>query len=253
MNKKLKRKLNKTPFIVMLLLVLGIYIIFGKYKDIISRLNLSNNEKSGITVDIPKLSENENYLGIGQEIVEGKDGYDTIFNAVDGKVYKEYKQNGNSSWKSNRYWGGTVEDNGCGLAAIATLLSGYGYNYTPEDLRKIYVNFEGEHLEGNQMSDELSNKFKIENTDFLYASIYFEKEYIIEKLSKNRPILICVWNNPDSRWTTSSHYMLLLATDNQNKVYVSNPNGLYGKIKMSGWYDTELVLPYIAKALFIEE
>lgn len=253
MSLKNRKKLNKKRFIFMLLIILGIYIIFAKYKNILTRLNISNNENNNIIVDIQELSKNENYLGIGQEKVEGKDGYDTVFNAVDGKVYKEYKQNGNSSWKNNRYWGGTFEDNGCGLATIATLLSGYGYSYTPEDLRKIYINYEGEHLEGNQMSNELSNRFKIENTDFLYQSIYFKKEYIMKKLSKNKPILICVWNNPDSRWTTSSHYMLLLATDNQNKVYVSNPNGLYGKIKMSGWYDTELVLPYIAKALFIEE
>ncbi len=87
----------------------------------------------------------------------------------------------------------------------------------------------------------------------LFSLLYFEKEYVMEQLSKNKPILICVWNTPDSTWTTASHYMLLLATDNQNKVYVSNPNGLYGKIKMSGWYDTESILPYIAKAMYIEE
>lgn len=41
--------------------------------------------------------------------------------------------------------------------------------------------------------------------------------------------------------------MVLLATDDNNMVYVSNPNG--GKIdsKSSGWYN-----PYIAKALYIE-
>ena len=82
-----------------------------------------------------------------------------------------------------------MKRNGCGLAAIATLLSGYGYDYTPEDLRKIYVNFEGEHLEGDQMSSELTNRFGIANTDFLYASLYFEKEYVMEQLSKNKQYL----------------------------------------------------------------
>ena len=73
--------------------------------------------------------------------------------------------------------------------------------------------------------------------------------FIIE----DKPILICVWNKPDDKWTTASHYLLLLACDNDNKVYVSNPNGLYGKNKMSGWYNAEDILPYIAKAMFINE
>ena len=97
-------------------------------------------------------------------------------------------------------------------------------NYTPEDLRKIYVNFEGNHIEGNQMSDELTNRFGISNTDFYYADTYFKKNYVMKHLEKDKPILICVWNKPDSKWTTASHYMLLLATDSKDKVYVSNPN-----------------------------
>lgn len=41
----------------------------------------------------------------------------------------------------------------------------------------------------------------------------------------NRPILVCVWNKPyDNRWTTASHYMVLLAADNKDMVYISNPN-----------------------------
>lgn len=46
--------------------------------------------------------------------------------------------------------------------------------------------------------------------------------------------------------------MVLLATDDNNMVYVSNPNG--GKIdsKSSGWYNFNEVTPYIAKALYIE-
>ena len=252
-NKKRKRFINKKVVVILLLIVIGAYILVNKYAGLISELNYGAQKSKPLSINVEELSHNVGYAGVGQKEVKGMDGYDTTFTAVDGKVYKEYKQVGNASYKNNEYWDGTFEENGCGLAAIATLLSGYGYDYTPEDLRKIYVNFEGEHLEGDQMSSELTNRFEIANTDFLYASLYFEKEYVMEQLSKNKPILICVWNTPDSTWTTSSHYMLLLATDNQNKVYVSNPNGLYGKIKMSGWYDTESILPYIAKAMYIEE
>lgn len=203
--------------------------------------------------NVEKYSKNSLYNGIGQEIVEGKDGYDTTFTSNNNKKYKEYKQIGNASWKNKSYWGGTFEENGCGLAAIATLASGYNLNYTPEDLRRKYINFNGMHLEGDQMSGEIQKTLGIKNTDFLYADIYFKKEYIFKHLKEDRPILVCVWNKPNDKWTTSSHYMLLLATDMQDKVYVSNPNGLYGNIKMSGWYGAEEILPYIAKAMFINQ
>ena len=47
--------------------------------------------------------------------------------------------------------------------------------------------------------------------------------------------------------------MLLLAADNGNMVYVSNPNGLENDSKSSGWYDIDEISPYIAKALYVED
>ena len=47
--------------------------------------------------------------------------------------------------------------------------------------------------------------------------------------------------------------MVLLASDNNGKVYVSNPNGLENTEKSSGWYDFDEVTPFIAKALYIED
>ena len=47
--------------------------------------------------------------------------------------------------------------------------------------------------------------------------------------------------------------MVLLASDEHNMVYISNPNGLDNTAKSSGWYNIDEVLPYIAKALFIEK
>ena len=223
-RRKRINKLRVIIFIILIVIIMGTLV--NKYKHIfLDKIsNIYNNNYFEKTVNIDELANNSLYLGIGQETVKGKDGYDTTFTTSNGKVYKEYKQNGNSSWKNNFYWGGTVEENGCGLAAISTLLSAYNMNYTPEDLRKIYVNFEGNHIEGNQMSDELTNRFGISNTDFYYADTYFKKNYVMKHLEKDKPILICVWNKPDSKWTTASHYMLLLATDGKDKVYVSNPN-----------------------------
>lgn len=47
--------------------------------------------------------------------------------------------------------------------------------------------------------------------------------------------------------------MALLACDDNNMVYVSNPNGLKNDSKSSGWYNIDEISPYIAKALFIED
>lgn len=52
--------------------------------------------------------------------------------------------------------------------------------------------------------------------------IHLSKEKLQEHLETNRSILVCVWNQPhDNRWTTSSHYMVLLATDDNDMVYIS--------------------------------
>lgn len=250
---KNKKKIKKSKLKILTFSIIIIILIIATIKKYEHKKHIISNNFNNISLRIEGLSKNILYEGIGQEKVEGKDGYDTIFTTVDGKIYKEYKQTGQASWKNKSYWGGTFEENGCGLSAIATLASGYKLNYTPEDLRKRYIKFQGEHLEGDQMSDEIEKYLGISNTDFLYDDIYFKKDYVIEHLKKNKPILICVWNKPDNKWTTSSHYMLILATDCQNKIYISNPNGLYGKIKMSGWYNTEEILPYIAKAMFINK
>lgn len=204
-----------------------------------------------LTNNIQEHTKNEKYNGLDQQQIKNKNGYTTIFTTNDinsQKQYLEYKQGGNSSWAKNSYWGGTMEENGCGITSISIILSGYGKNVTPEDLRKIYY----PHLEGEYISKELNNTFGIKCTDFYFSSAYFSKSKIIEHLKLNKPILICVWNNPNNRWTEKSHYMVLLATDGENKVYVSNPNNENPKTD-SGWYNIKDIQPYIAKALFIEE
>ena len=83
--------------------------------------------------------------------------------------------------------------------------------------------------------------------------LFLPKEKLQEHLKTNRPILICLWNQPhDNRWTTASHYMVLLATDDNDMVYISNPNGGKNDSKSSGWYKFKEITPYIAKALYIE-
>lgn len=225
MNKK-KKKINKKRIIILLILIFALFLCIKNnfFIDVTSNLDttiLKNTDNSKYKTI--KQDKNDNYSGIGQEKVKNKDGYFTTFTTTENykKTYIEYKQNGNSSWSNKQYWGGTMSDNGCGITAISTIFSGYNKDYTPEDLRQKYYPV----LNNDTISQELSKTFGIKNTDFYYDSVHLSEDNLKEHLETNRPILICVWNKPsDNRWTTTSHYMVLLATDGDNMVYISNPN-----------------------------
>ncbi len=253
---KKKKKLHILKFIVLVFIIItSLLFLYIQYNNLLQEyfsINIKEeiaNIKNDTQYKIIKQDYNNNYKGLGQKKVENTDGYFTTFTTTNNKVYKEYKQNGSSSWANNSYWGGTMTENGCGITAIATILSGYNKNYTPESLRKKYYPV----LDNNTISEELSSTFGIKNSNFFYDTTHLSSSYITEHLATNRPILICVWTKPcKNRWTTTSHYMVLLATDNNNgMVYVSNPNGLENDSKSSGWYNLDEVIPYIAKGLFI--
>lgn len=251
-NKKHKRNKFKSIITIIFFAIILILIINFQNNNFLlhEKNDLTTSKSKKSNYEIIKLDNNSKYSGIGQNKVENKDGYFTTFTTVNTykKTYKEYKQNGISSWSNKNYWNGTMADNGCGITSLAIILSGYGKNYTPEDLRKKFY----PRLNSDDISTTLSNTYGIANSDFLYASTYLSNDYIEEHLKTNRPILICVWNKPtDNRWTTSSHYLVLLATDENGMVYISNPNGLENDSKSSGWYKMEEITPYIAKALFI--
>ncbi|MBQ9624849.1 MAG: hypothetical protein IJR47_01950, partial [Clostridia bacterium] len=119
----------------------------------------------------------------------------------------------------------------------------------PENLRKKYfpcMNYEN-------LPEELKKSYGIKTSGFYYDTEHLPKDYIKNHLKKDKPVLICVWNVPaENRWTSASHYMALLATDGDKMVYVSNPNGGENDSKSSGWYNFDEVVPYIAKALYVE-
>ena len=250
MMTKHKRRLNIKKFILLLsfLIIVVVLIINAIFSSTVSNNFLIKNTNG---YDVIKLDKNDNYNGIGQKKVSNKDGYYSTFTTIGSnkKTYIEYKQNGDASWSKNTYWNDHMENTGCGITAMSIILSGYGKNVTPEDLRQKYY----PSIDYETLDKEFSQSYGIQSSGFYYDSTHLSKEYINKHLLTNRPILICVWNKPsDNRWTTSSHYMVLLASDGNNMVYISNPNGGKNDSKSSGWYEYDEIIPYIAKALFIE-
>ena len=242
--------MNKKKIILVIVFLLFLYYIcFNCNFSLLDNANKTTNSNDNFK--IIKEDENENYSGIGQERIRNKDGYFTIFTTEEKnkKTYIEYKQN-NASWAEKEYWGGTMAENGCGITTMSIILSGYNKNFTPENLREKYypsINYDN-------LSKELSSTYGLKNSDFYYDSVHLSSDKIVEHLTTNRPIIICVWNKPNkNRWTTSSHYMALLASDGDSKVYISNPNGGKNDSKSSGWYELSEIIPYIAKALYIED
>lgn len=244
MRRKKKKKLKFRKIILLILLGLLFYCVTNY--DYLFETYFSNHYR------IIHQNQNKNYAGIGQKEIKNEDGYFTTFTTEKNhqKTYIEYKQNGSASWSEKSYWGGTMRENGCGITALSIILSGYGKTVTPNDLRQKYYPV----LNADKISTELSLGFSIQNSDFYFDSVHLSSKSIIDHLQTNRPILICVWNQPHkNRWTEKSHYMVLLATDGNEKVYVSNPNGGKNAAKSSGWYQISEITPYVAKALYVED
>lgn len=234
---KRKRKKRKTrhPFrTIILLLIIAIccYLAY-EYK---TNGNLNNVVQVFSKIDLSKINLDNISFASKNSIeekapVEKKDGYSKTYKTqskTNSKIYKEYKQNMDSSWSGNSYWGGTMRENGCGITSLAIVASGYGKNVTPEDLRKEYY----PHLEGDDMQNALK-KIGINCTDFFYHESYLSKKYISDWLKTNRPIIICIGSKKKNEWTETSHYMVLLDINENGLVYVSNPNGLDGESRAS--------------------
>lgn len=244
-----KKKKKRKPLRKIFLLVFISTIAFLIYK---LPLNINTNiiaqtvSQNGFTES--SLSPEKSIAG--QTLSKDTDGYTTTFTSLNEempKVYKEYKQNQDSSWAYNSYWGGTMAENGCGITSLSIIASGYGSAVTPENLRTKYY----PHLDTTEIPKALKN-LGIKASDFYFNNEYVSKKYITEWLKSNRPVLICVDNTKENIWTSASHYMVLLDVDENGLFYISNPNGIDGTKNASGWYSANEIMPYIVKALFIE-
>lgn len=175
--------------------------------------------------------------GGGAGGLEGADGsgYRGIHTTADGKSYVEYLQYA-GPWAYNSFCGGTMKNSGCSITSVAIILSGFGIDVNPEDLRRRYPN--STNLESLIESYGLKCEVKTASTT--------SANEILEHLKTGNPVII----NAGGYWTNSTgHYFPVIEHLSGNKVYVSNP----GSSTKTGEYTIDKVFESNKKVLFISK
>ena len=196
---------------------------------------LGNNEyiHAPQTGDVVKISKNakskfKHVFRFYTEITEGTavegDGYDNEVK-LNNKKYKEYKQSRGSYTtagfgvdKCSAHGAQHVHSNGCGPTSVAIIASGYGKNYNPGDIAG-FMGGAGTQSSGSTISNVL-NKIGIS----AHAINSPSKEALKNQLKSGKPFVVSVNNAMNNLFTKGGHLMAVLAIDDNNNVYVSNPN-----------------------------
>ena len=190
----------------------------SSYADLLYSIIQSNDlEKyDSMTVDDFEQTSNVQSGVIG-------DGYDQVY-TLGSKSYKEFKQS-RGSYKSIKYWSGTISSSGCGPTAAAIVLSGYGKNVTPKDTA-MYMSSHGNITSASTLQEVIKN-FGIQ----CHSKYGVTAEDLINNLRQGRPVIISVNSNRNGMFTNNGHIMALLDINDKNEIYVSNPN----PSKAGGW------------------
>lgn len=166
-------------------------------------------------------SSNASNIGIITNYEESGDGWLSVAKVKypNGKVrkYRNYQQGVSSfcSYWDKPYWDGNCASDACGPAAIAIVLSGYGYDVNPGDVVDIM------HEEfGTDSSDSFENLREplnfvsgIEAEDYYTYGSSEDIDIIRQSFNNARPVVV---NAP-------GHYIVLLGEDENGKLIVSDP------------------------------
>lgn len=186
--------------------------------------------QSGDVVKISKgaKSKFEHVFRFYTESIEGTatkgDGYDKEI-TLNNKTYREYKQSRGSYMtvgfgvtKCSVHGAPHVHNNGCGPTSVAIIASGYGKNYNPGDIATLMGGVRAQ-SSGATISNVL-NKIGIS----AHAVYTPSKQALQKQLSSGKPFVVSVNNGMGNLFTKAGHLMAILAINDKNEVYVSNPN-----------------------------
>ena len=122
------------------------------------------------------------------QVTDGKFVYDTF--KINNKTYVNYKQY-EGPWAFASFAGGTMKNSGCSLTSVSIVLTGYGKEISPGDLRN-EVNGNKESLLG------LLNKHGVQGKIVANPT----RDSILEQLETGRPIIANVNRTMDIyNWT----------------------------------------------------
>ena len=177
----------------------------------------------------------KNMLSGGASLAESGDGYSQVYRSSTGRVFKEFKQY-QGSYKNliYAYGNGTISSSGCSITSIAVVLSGYGVNVTPADLR--YHGRLAEHFTSHGVSCsgyEPANKDKIMNN-----------------LKSGKPMVVSIKGilkagGTSKDYTEYGHYIALLDARGTDKVYVSD----VGSNKSTGWAKVDDIIRIVNRGI----
>lgn len=158
------------------------------------------------------------------------DGYSKIYTSSIGKIYKEYKQyEGSYANKMFEYYHEPMSSSGCSITAIAVILSGYGSNKTPEDLRKEVPNLAN-----------IIRKNGVSCTDYSKADK--------SKMMNGKPMLVSISGTLRAGGSSKyyeGHYIAILDAKGSDQVYVSD----VGSSKTTGWANVNDIISIVNRGI----
>lgn len=169
--------------------------------------------------------------GTGGVVAAAGKGFRGVYRTASGKEFVEYLQF-EGTWAQNRYMSGQMKNKGCTVTSTAVVLSGFGIDKNPEDIRSI--NPSGISISGVLRSFGL--KVSVVNRP--------SAAQVLQHLRNGNPVIISAgpgyWSN------TTGHYFAVLEA-NGNSVYVSN----VGSNTKTGWMDINTVLQQNVCVIFV--
>lgn len=183
-------------------------------------VKISNNAKSKFKHVFRFYTESSTSSGTA---VEG-DGYNNEIK-LNNKTYKEYKQSmgsyataGFGVTPCSTHNSPHIHNNGCGPTSVAIVASGYGKNYNPGDIAKLMGGA------GTQSSSDtipkILNKIGISS----HTVFSLTKDDMRKQLREGKPFVVSVGAQLNHLFTANSHLMAVLAINDNDEVYISNPN-----------------------------
>lgn len=161
----------------------------------------------------------------GQSTGTGIQGIYTAGN----KSYKVYAQ-GCGPYQGVPYWDGTIATDGCGITSAAIILTGYGNDVDPEDVKNDNIC-----PDGNIVSRFVTQfaKYGIESHEEIVSN-----EKIIANLKAGRPVLINVQEGTIGNNYYGGHWLALLGINEQGQIFLADPGSTFN----SAYFDQSRIL-----------